>query len=338
MHVKKIITNRRFAKQVYWQIVYEWEDVIAEKMGLGLSNNLLNLLRRRYIRKVWHKIISKEDKDVPVTHSNSIAFVMRPGFWDANICNKKNVVPIIIDFWYSSEDEFKTFANMYSGNPAVIVTSKEVYEVLQKKCPNLKVFHWPLSIPDIWLDQSYARQARIWDCVLVGRPNAVMNDWVRQYAASHKDFTYLYNDRAPNVQCNYVSSNGDVLGDVLGDRKSYFELLRSAKIGLYSTPSMDNSRLQYKGADSNGYNQVTPRFFEYLAAGCHVIARYPDNPDTEYFAVKDIVPHTETYHEFERKMDWMRSHEVDMKRNMQYLTLHKTSARIDELKNILEQI
>lgn len=337
MTIQNIISNRLFSKEVFWQIVYEWEDIISKEMNLAVKNNFIRLVNMRYIRVVWRDILHRDDNYVPIPSGNSLAFVMSPGLFDGNVCGRRNVIPIIIDFWLSKENEFRDFESRYVGNPGVLITSKEAYEIIRDRCPRLCVYHWPLSLPDHWLED-VATCPKKYDCAVVGRPNGVLNDWMMRYASTHKDFTYVCNQRKPGVPCNYVTSDGSILGNVFRDRDTYRHFLKSVRIGLYSTPSKDGSRLQYKGLAGRGYNQVTPRFLEYLAAGCHVLSRYDRNPDTDYYELDSISPNVDTYEDFEARMDFARAHDIDCENYKNYLSKHITSSRVEALRDILAQI
>ena len=334
MELEKIITNRKFANGHFYQIVYEWESQIVQTMHLSYSHNLSYA---GAFNPIWSRLPLINRLPLPTTFRPALGFVIVPdGSHEKGIAGKTNVLPVIIDFWISSDSEFVCFQSRFSKNPGVLISSKEVYEIVLKKCPGLRVFHWGLSIPDKYICDRQVKKR--WDCAVVGRPNRVLNEWMLEYAGEHPDFTYVYNDRNPTNPCNYVASTGEVIGDAFKTRDSYFEFLSSVRVGLYSTPSMDESRRQYKGLSSNNYNQVTPRFLEYLAANCHVLARYPTNADTEFYEMNKVSPHIETYDQFRERMDWARLHDVDRDLYISYLRKHSTSKRIEDLKRILREI
>lgn len=150
---------------------------------------------------------------------------------------------------------------------------------------------------------------------------------------------FLMIDRnASHALLDYRSSRGEHLGNVLRSREKYFKLLQSVRVGLYSTPSVDDDKVTYNSLKSNGYDQVTPRFLEYLAADCHVIARYPDNADTRFYELSSIAPHVASYKEFEERMDYAITHAIDKFRYRNYLHRHSTSIRANELLGILDLV
>lgn len=96
--------------------------------------------------------------------------------------------------------------------------------------------------------------------------------------------------------------------------------MQKAKCGFYATPGMDDSESR-----TNGFNQVTPRFLELIACGCHILARYPENPDTKYFELHNITPSIESYEQFEHLLNKALNEEVDMQIYADYLKNHYTS-------------
>lgn len=333
--VERIITNRLGYKEYYWQIVYEWEDVLSKELGVPLSYNFFSI---KIVRRILgHLPFPSIIRQVPATRKLSLAFVMRPGVGDYNIYCKKNIIPVIIDFWSRSEDEIKAFAERYSKNPAVIVTSREVYEFLKVKLPGMRIHHWALSLPDKYFNLPMLPKK--YDCACVGRPSFKLSEWMQEYAKEHPDFIYVYNNRVVGgKRISYVASNGEDLNELFNTRWGYFNVLRKTKVGLYSTPSMDGDKVKSNGIDSNGFNQVTPRLLEYLAAGCSVLARYEKNPDTDWFNLDSVAYNVATYDDFSRLMDRCRGESSGSKRNHDYVRRHLTSVRAEELKRIVDLI
>lgn len=139
----------------------------------------------------------------------------------------------------------------------------------------------------------------------------------RKYADGH--FSYYLSSTGEEVSC----------GD---SREEYTSLLRRSKVALYTTPGMDGTR-----ADANGWNQVTPRFLEEIAAQCHIIARYPDNEDTRWYEMGKICESVKSYEEFEALAERYRSEPVNITKYKEYLRKHVTSRRVDMLEKILRE-
>ena len=332
MKIERILTNRRHFHEYFWQIVYEWEDFLSEQLKAPL---LYNILSNRWFRFPWMKILGS-GTSMPTTKKFSFAFVMRPFCFDDNIAGKKNIIPAIIDFWSQSDTEIELFEKKYRNNPVVLISSKQAFDFLKSKQVDVNLFHWPLSLPDKYTFQPREKK---YDCVLAGRPSAVLKEWMIQYSETHPDFTYVYNDRvAGRNMLNYVTSKGEVLGNGFSSRESFFELLQLSRVGLYSTPSIDKDKQTFNGLASNGFDQVTPRLFEYIAAGCHVLARYSENADTEFFHLRSVAPHIATYDEFKARMNFSRTNPVDSSAYSEWLSHHYTSARVKSLEAILASV
>ena len=122
------------------------------------------------------------------------------------------------------------------------------------------------------------------------------------------------------------------MGNIV-DRNQYIQLTRQARCSLYSTQCVDGGPSWRRG-----YNQVTPRFLEMVASGCHVIARYKENPDTDYYEISKFAPMCDSYTDFERQMDNAREEDVDMKMYAHYMDKHYTSVRVAQLREILKSI
>lgn len=336
MKITTIISTRYCDNHYSRKIVYEWEDVLAASLGLKIVLDFLPLRRFWWFRGIWHRLLHRTYESVPIIGRPSVCFLMKVGDWDENKYGKPNIIPVVIDFWCKTEDDFNYFYERFRKNPAVIITSREAYEILRKKFPSFRLFHWALSVPDKYVKPFLADKK--YDCAVVGRPNPLMDEWLRKYAEEHPGFNYIYNKRRPGCRFDYYASDGTRLGDVLKSRKSYYSFLRSVRVGLYSTPSMDNSKVVAQGLDSANYNQVTPRYLEYIACGCHVISRHPKNPDTDYFEVEKMSPCVHSYEEFAAQMDYARTHDIDQEKYAAYLSKHVTSTRAKELVQILERI
>ena len=105
------------------------------------------------------------------------------------------------------------------------------------------------------------------------------------------------------------------------------------RIALYSTPSMDGSR-----PDANGFNQVTPKFLEYISSQCHVLLRYKRNPDTDFYELSKFGKNIESYEDFEKAMEEARNRDVNTKEYFNYLDKHITSNTIGTLLEYLKRI
>lgn len=325
MKLRQVLTSRgyRFNKCDY-DIVHEWEDIFASSLNLPLVQDNKNI-RSKYLCLKFPFIAGLLQTCKP-----SFLYTMLPlGNPPGN--NKKNIVTCIIDFFLKEEKELQRFYNTYCNNPVVLISSKEAYEFLKSvNCP-LKIEHLALSISDEYKINESTKFDKVYDVVMVGRQNKVLMQFLEQYKNDHPDLTYVYR-KQNGKNWEYFDSSGLSLGN-LPSRSDYISLLRKAKIGLYATPGMDGER-----PNTNGFNQVTPRFLEYLACGCHVIARYPKNADTNYYELEKFTSNIDNYDAFAKAMDFARSHNVNMAMYASYLQNHYTSVRAEQLKKILADL
>lgn len=302
----------------------EWEDVFSELLGVPLY---YDNWRRRDNTLFWKfpGLASFFQTNKP-----TFAYVMLP-LASPHGNNKKNIIPCMIDFFCRDKDELQRFYKRYDKNPLVLISSKEAYDFLVSvNCP-LNIRHLPLSISDKYrIGDNYPFE-KCYDVVMLGRQNKVLMSFLEQYRHKHPDLAYVFGIKEGN-RFSYRDSFGNDLG-YLESRADYMELMRKARVGLYATPGMDGGR-----EHTNGFNPVTPRFLEYVVSGCHVLARYPSNPDTEYYELDKMSTRIESFGQFEKAMDELRNKEVDVLHYSQYLANHYTSVRVKTLLRYLEGV
>jgi hypothetical protein len=309
----------------FWQIVFEWEDIFQQK-GIQLCN------RPQFVKNYKYPILNNINNFLCNVYAHCFSqyyfyFAMETLNYSDRL-NNRIVIQNIIDF-YLKKAELPKFYKEHQKNPFLLIASKEALEFLRKnKCP-IKCHHFPLSISDIYRIDENSVFTKKYDLVMVGRQNPVLSKYCTQYASTHPEFHYVYGVKEQeDIESVYYTSLGECLGQL--NRTEYIELLKKSKVSLYSTPGIDNGR-----PGANGFNQVTPRFFELIACGCHIIARYVKNADTDYFRLTDICPHTDTYEKFEIQMNFALTHSINMKKYADYLNNHYTSVRVNQLNEIL---
>lgn len=325
--IKGIVTNRRYCTAPSFNLVHEWEDYIAN----GLSINLLYEERWHYIFFWWRletlHLVNVFKFLLPRLRP-SLRFVMTGSIDNVAFINK-NIIPIIIDFWLP-DDDIPLFLKLYAQCPLMLVTSREVFEKLKGFHPQLPIEHWPLSLPDkvgFYQKDNYSKE---YEFVIFGRPNPFFIRFLDEYVDKHPDFTYICNNGDINNR-QYIDNNGNVIAKDTG-RDSYLEMIRKTRITCYTTPGLDESK-----EDTNVYNQVTPRLFEMLCGGLHVIGHYPDNADTRWYDLPSIIPNVDSYTQFEKVLDDMRKNPVDTEAIKRFMKKHYTSARVEMLREILNR-
>ena len=248
--------------------------------------------------------------------------------------NKKNIVPIIIDWYIWKPIDIKHFVECYSNNPFIIVTNRQVFDFLKDcdiiKAKEIKVKHLALSISDKYSITSYTRFDKSCDVIAIGRQNHVLSEYMQRYIKKHPNINYIYGEKQGDTYY-YTSSRKGYLG-AFRSRSDFFDLMKSSRVALYSTAGEDE---EYQDK-YHGFHQVTPRFLEYIASGCHVISRFGDNSDTDYFQLTEMSYRVESYEEFERTLDRLLLIDVDMCKYSLYLKHHYTSIRAKELKSIIQ--
>lgn len=255
--------------------------------------------------------------------------------------NAEHIIPWIIDF-FMEEKDFVAFNDNYKQYPVVFISSNEVYNQLKTSVAvkDVTLRHVALSIPDKYRITKNTKFTKEYDVVLLGRQNPVLLKYFHQYVKTHPQVSYVYrklddSHYGEEKFYNYYSVRDGVesfIGDII-EREQFISLTRKGKIGLYATPDIDTNHER-----AHGYNQVTPRFLEFIASGAHVIARYIPNPDTDYYKLQDFSKPIETYEQFEEAMDYAMTHEVDMAKYADYLAQHYTSVRAKEIEEIMKEL
>lgn len=323
MKIKQINSLRNCVFHPSYSLVFEWEDEISRAIGLPVHqiskyNYLFDyLLNKRDIygisfgirKHLFFELFALEN--TPRKHSG-------------------NRVPIIIDY-FLEEEKTKAFIKNSRKSKLILITSREVYEYLLNEGADPKKFkHLALSLPDIYKLNEKEEIKKEYDVILVGRTSPVFKSFLSEYQKQHPELSVL-SQKVEDGQYNLYDSEGKLVGNA-NTRASYLEWLRKSRIFMYCTSGYDGER------KTNGFSQVTPKFLEALACGCHVIIRYPDNPDTRFYELSRFGESTETYEQFEKQMDMALATTPDLEFYSDYLKKHYTSQRAKELKNILDNV
>lgn len=319
MQIKHIITNRRIDPHHANDLVYEWEDDLCRYFGAEFYYNqaLKNQRYSKFLPFVLNWI-----------QTNRPAFTYEMCTYRHNGNNKRNIVPCLIDFYLHKQWQVRFWYAQYWRNPAVCVSSREVYEYLTEVFRFRKIHHLPLSISDRYRITPQTRYDKHYDLFIAGRQSPVLTEYLKRYLTQHPETTFIRREMREG-QSVYVNQSGEIVSPT-DSREVYMQLLRQTRACLYSTPGMDDSRR------TNGFSQVTPRFLEIIAAGCHPLLRYPDNADTRFYRLVDFCPSLTTYELFEQTMDCARRQPVDMLLYSNYLEAHYTSQVAKHLEQIVQ--
>lgn len=324
--IEQLITSRMSIRELYMDLVYEWEDEFQKIMNVSFYHE-----RHFRGKRLLIKIIEKIPQLSFLLQTSQSAFLFELNDYRSNdINNANNIYPCIIDF-YVNDSDLDYFIRRHCNNRIVFISSRQAYDYLSSKRLPFKIEHLPLSLPTRYKITPQTTFEKKYDLLIMGRPNPVLLSFVERYASAHLDFVFV-NRKFEEGHFVYYTSNGEKLGNK-DSRLDYIQLLRLSRVCIYSTPGMDNDRFQ-----TNGFHQVTPRFLEMLACGCHVMARYERNSDTDYYELSQHWPSIDNYEQFSSCLDSYLDKAPDLNFYSNYLEKHYTCKRIEQLKNALKDI
>ena len=324
MELKQIFTRRSIKGQNYAQpIIYEWEDVIAEKMSIPVKS--YSSLYRIIDKLGIHSSLFGPSKD-------TFRFVINGRNYDEPM-NNKHIVPCIIDFFEKGE-QLNEFYKKHSNNKLVLLSSPFDYQYLKdNECPlNIGLFAYSLSDKYVITDKVKEKK---YDIVLTGRQDPLLYSFFKKYVKKHPSVTYvkrgkdLEND-SKKAQKYYV--NGEECIGAIETREEFMQLQAQGRATLYGVQGYINDER------TKGFYHMTPHFLEIIACGCHVLAHYPTGPegiDPKYYEFDKFSPSIESYDAFEMAMDHALSTDVDLNMYASYMKKHYTSARVMELQKLL---
>jgi hypothetical protein len=329
MKLKGIITNRKVDAWPSFDLIYEWEDCLAKELRIPLvdsfryKEHLRNLLVKYRLVKGYQRV-----KKLFFRSRNYYLYFLL-GVTDHSkppLFTRRKVIPVIVDFFVSPSGLSHFYAN-YREYDLVLVSDRDAYHFLQQNNPPFRIAHFPLSLPDIYKLTAGTHFDKKYDLLLAGRENPVLAGFLETYIAKHPDFEYIFR-KFEDGRFNYYSNQTGLIGE-FGTREEFLKLIRAARCAFYSTPGIDGDESR-----TNGFSPVTPRFFEFLAAQCLVIARYPENEDTDFFEVASITPNINSYEAFEKTLNHYLALTETPSGYILYLSGHYTSERAKLLKVI----
>lgn len=300
MEIKSILSKRASNDKVYSDLIYEWEDDYAKALTIPIRSFKGNQDR---ILDAFYKLANKIHINGLFQYFDNLLFKGKRKILVFTLYPKKyyslysssNKIPFIIDFDYGVD--LKTFYRVYKNCEKIIISSRVAYEYLrEKKCP-LNIVHVPLSIKSNLSINRIDIKDRKYD-VFIARQNPVLMDYLKQYEQTHPDINYVirkWEDNKLYSGSAFYSNKEGRLGS-FSDRRAYFELLANSKVAFYSTTGSDVPQSRFM-------NHVTPALFEYLTAGCQIILRWYDTPDSEFFKLSHYFENIKSYEAFERKLD-----------------------------------
>ena len=242
------------------------------------------------------------------------------------LSHNNNVIPIIIDF-FLKKDDLSLFYDRFKYCKCLLISSLEVYDFLtQNQCP-IPYFHFPLSLPDQYNLDRCEKKHQI---LLAGRQNRLLKEYLIKYIVEFPKTEFVYESEKEKFL--YLSNKSGEIGNFSG-RADFIGLLKMSKIFFYTTPGIDDEENR-----TNGFNQVTPKYLELLAADVKIIARYPKNRETDYYELNKVCPNIDSYEQFRKVLSEYLKDSLPNGMGKFILEKHLTSKRIDLLNKILSTI
>lgn len=299
MKIKKILSTRDSNSKVYSDLIYEWEDDYSSSLNARIYSHSYNQER---IFSAFYRV-AKAIKVLPIlqkidslrkSKAKTLVFTLYPQKSYSYRCSS-NKIPFIIDFDFGVD--LKNFYNSYRNCEIVIISSRVAYEYLiANKCP-LNIKHVPLSIKSNLNVNRVDIKDRKYD-IFIARQNPVLMEYLKRYEEKHPEVHYIVRKWEDNklYSCNaYYSNKEGRLGE-FSDRNAYFGLLCNSKVAFYSTTGSDMQNTRFM-------NHVTPALLEYITAGCQIMIRWYDTPDSEFFDLKENFNNANSYEVFEELLD-----------------------------------
>lgn len=312
-----IISERAYQHWASWDLVYEWEDELVKTFPdarLFCAHDFC--INNKPVFGTLGGKIGFSPNTLMLGKREAFRFEMADVAKSNLVWNQSNISACVIDF-YTKKEDLPLFYKMHSRLKQLYISSREVYEFLLANAPIREIQHLPLTLPDKYGITEDTKFDKRYDLVLVGRQNPVLIDYLHTYE-KHHSISYVYRGKIDGGSFPYYSSQGEFVG-YGNTRAEYFNLLRQGRVAFYSTPGVNDKQW------TNGFHQVTPRFLEEIACGCHVISQFVDNPDTEYFELGKMSKRVTNYDDFEKAMEEALETPVNMAAYSAYLQKHYTS-------------
>ena len=247
MNIQCIVSNRKIDEHHANSLVYEWEDELCTlfEVPLAYNHKLKNERYSKYIPFLLNWL--QTDKS---------AFAYEMCTYRHNGNNKRNIVPCIIDFYIRSPWKVKLWYYSYWKNPAICVSSKEVYDYLTKEMHLKKIYHLPLSLSDKYRISKETVFEKKYDLFIAGRQNPILAGFFREYLSRHPETTFVRRELRNGIS-QYFNQSGECVSET-DSREIYVQLIRQARACMYAVPGIDGA------VHTHGFSQVTPRFLEII--------------------------------------------------------------------------
>lgn len=317
-----ILSERGYMHWASWDVVYEWEDIIAERLGCDILT-FRKGMKGKFVRRGTREINSRLPRNnsrYRITKSERVRllFVMSTTIYrDLPV---KNIIPIFLDFPTSTLDEIELATKRL---PVFFVTCLDIYNMLKNR--NVEnVRYIPLSISDKYY-QNYTPDKTI-DVIQFGRKNVVLHEYMMRYCAEHPETEYVY--QTADGSLTYYSTTRGNIGK-FGLRSEYIDLIRCCKVSLVSSPGCDKGR----SAEFGSIDFISPRFYESAALYCHLVGRYTQNEESRRIGLNEICPCVQNYADFERILKtFLKCNDFDWSMQREFVKKNLTSERAKDIQ------
>jgi hypothetical protein len=336
----KILSARKWNDYFPLQIVYEWDEVMANELGFQMDedsqifvNDLANKRLAQLTQKVVRRSFLRKNIDSSFNYFSRskydyLSFLLYPPPVENHYIYQANFIPILIDCF---EDVMGKVPHYFRKNKALFVTNVEVYSRLLNSSLRDKVRYVPLSISDTYFSEQIPRKTV--DVIQVGRQNPVLHEWMLKVVERSPEIEYVY-AKFEDGKHIYFSNHRGTVG-AIETRKVFMDFIGSARIALLSSPGIDGGEKR-----TGGFNPVTPRFYEAAVKYCYIVARYPkEAADFVQNGIERVALKPETFTEFEEtihsllKMPFSRTESY-----RPFIQEHLTSTISHSIKNYLQQL
>lgn len=267
--IRSIITTRYRSNWPTWQMVHEWEDVLATVLAAPL-------------RPIGETCMLPDPDCLPGNYD--LLFLQLAGELRYYADNPQ-LIPIVMDLW---RDDFPEFLLLAPCFKLIFVTSLQAFQELSPHLPQLH--YLPFSLADQHLNRPLA--ARDIDIIHYGRRNPLLEKHMVRLLTERPELHYVTTEAFDAEQKVRIYSNMQGSLGESDSRTTFMSLLDRSKISLVSTVGMDGSR------QTGGIDPISPRFLESMAAGCHLVGRIPENLEFRNDAISGCCHAVDSYENF----------------------------------------
>lgn len=292
--IASIISRRRHENRAFFDVCYEWEDILSKNLNADIKEfNILLYHYRRVIGKIFPNSYSLQqnisDKKL------CCYFVMFPS--ELKYYPKINGIPIFLDVW--NEQAINIIIKKTENFQIYYVTSLDIWQRIKEKRADAAVQYMPLSVSDKYFSPNFEKyQDKKYDVIQMGRRNPVLHDFMLTYVSENPHIEYIYSEAGNNVGgLEYVSTQYGKIG-CLDTREKFIQTLAHSRVSLVSSPMVDNDKKKQFGVDF-----LTPRFYESAILGCAMVGRYTLNEEMRRQNILKVCDNVQTYEQFKQSMN-----------------------------------